>query len=290
MRVIATAAIAAYLTMIPVMASAEGTYACDRAGGSQTRVDICGARWTAANLRAHLAVGAYGNSSFRCLANTAGLLDALAAKWEANGTETNPNFPCGKVPDIGNADDGLLAQACPNTTWTYANKGKVACNTSLPHLRALLAAAPPPQPATAPPNNPTRVYTGQGGMDSAYFGGGRYCTYNIVMRVDQLSITIVGTNVADASLRSTMIETAPGCALATLGTQPEAYTLSSVSFDGNNLQLQFAGAGSNVPPNDATYTAARTSFGFTGILRFARHDPNSVPEVQWVVSVRQDAN
>ena len=118
------------LALSPPPAAADATYGCDRSGGSATIVDACAVRWSAANIRAHLAAGSFGGSSKQCLSTTASFLDGLAAKWIAAGKETNYTLPCGK-PSAMNADDGLLARACPNRSWTYANRGAPGCSYAM---------------------------------------------------------------------------------------------------------------------------------------------------------------
>jgi hypothetical protein len=62
-----------------IPASAASTFACNNAGGSQATIDACGARWSAANLRAHIAAKQYGGSNAACLTRTASALESLAA-------------------------------------------------------------------------------------------------------------------------------------------------------------------------------------------------------------------
>jgi hypothetical protein len=117
-------------------ASAAGTFACNKAGGSQATIDACGARWSAANLRVHIAAKQYGGSDVVCLTRTATTLDALATKWLASGTSGPYTLPCGNLPAAASSDDGLLGSACPTSVWSYGNRGKPNCDTTIVSLRA----------------------------------------------------------------------------------------------------------------------------------------------------------
>jgi hypothetical protein len=130
--------------------SAAGTFACNKAGGSQVVIDACGARWSAANLRVHIAAKQYGGSDVACLTRMAATLDALAAKWLGSGASGSYTLPCGKLPAVASADDGLLATACPESGWSYANRGEAKCDTSIAHLRAHSAASVAHAPGTSP--------------------------------------------------------------------------------------------------------------------------------------------
>lgn len=149
-------------TMVtPVVAA--GSFACEKAGGSQAIVNACGAGWTAATLRVHIAARNYGGDTEACLAKTAALLEMLATKWVATGAYSSSyKLPCGKMPAVASADDGLLAKACPNSVWSYANRGKVNCDTSMQRLQRLFArngAGPARAPA------PVRPASDQPGYD-----------------------------------------------------------------------------------------------------------------------------
>jgi len=129
----AFAAMLAALTVPPGIASAAQTFACNRSGGAQAIIDACGARWSAANIRAHIAARTYGGSSVACLTKTAVALEALAAKWIARGrSDESYKLPCGALPAVASADDGALAQVCPSAVWSYDNRGQSGCNASIP--------------------------------------------------------------------------------------------------------------------------------------------------------------
>lgn len=155
---LASAAGAVFLTTlafaVPQPAAASSSFACVKAGGGKTQIDACGARWAAADVRAHLAAQAFGGSSASCLARTADALDALATKWEALGKETPYALPCGALPAVASADDGVLAAACPNAVWTYANHGKTACSGDVSVLRHALAARSHGVPAASAGSGP----------------------------------------------------------------------------------------------------------------------------------------
>jgi len=112
-------------------ARADTSYQCE-AGPNPAVVTACAARWEAANIRAHVAVGAYGGASANCLTKTAALLDQIATKsLSANKPLTfSGAWPCGKEPSVGKADDGALAQVCPHAVWSYDNKGSSRCSPS----------------------------------------------------------------------------------------------------------------------------------------------------------------
>src|SRR5580704_1741116 len=88
---------------------AAGNYQCDSAGGNAGIVNACGARWEAANIRAHISRGDFQPYRASCLAKAADRLDALASQWaEARSyTRYTGAWPCGTRPRID--DDGALA-------------------------------------------------------------------------------------------------------------------------------------------------------------------------------------
>jgi hypothetical protein len=110
-------------------ASPGTTFQCDKAGGTTAIVNACGARWEAANVRAHVAAGQFGDSNAPCLTRYADLLQKLATQWVSanNFHPYSGPWPCGKRPKIGSADDGLLQGACPGGVWTYENRGQPGC-------------------------------------------------------------------------------------------------------------------------------------------------------------------
>jgi len=126
-------------------AGAASTFRCDSPGGSRAVIEACGARWSAANIRVHLAANRNGGESEACLTTTAEALDRLATQWLANENAEPPPYelPCGKLPAAASADDDLLGRACPGATWSYENRGAPACDTTLAHLRSQTATSKP---------------------------------------------------------------------------------------------------------------------------------------------------
>ncbi len=134
------------MTASPAVAQSN-SFQCD-GGGNQAVVNACGARWEAANIRAHLLVESNGGYSTSCLTKTANLLDQLATKWLSKNAFTafKGSWPCGKEPSIAKVDDGALAQVCPNGVWSYDNKGKVACPSGATVAKVVVNAPPTPEP------------------------------------------------------------------------------------------------------------------------------------------------
>jgi phosphate transport system substrate-binding protein len=154
-----TLIVALFLSVAPSNGSAQNvtTYECE-SGANDTVVAACGARWEAANIRAHVAAGQYGGATPECLNQTAAVLDGLAAKWLAKNTFTQYKgpWPCGREPSVGKANDDVLSSACPGVVWTYKNKGATQCSPSAnaEAQRAPVVNAPPnpsPPVAYAPP-------------------------------------------------------------------------------------------------------------------------------------------
>jgi hypothetical protein len=127
------------------------TYQCE-GGPNAAIIGACGARWEAANIRAHVAVGAYGGATSKCLTKTALLLNDIAEKWLRKNTFRSYNgpWPCGKEPSIGKADDGVLNNACPGAVWSYDNRGAAGCSVSGRSAPKPAAYVPPPTPKAAP--------------------------------------------------------------------------------------------------------------------------------------------
>jgi hypothetical protein len=122
-------AVLVILTAASAPASPTTTFQCEKTGGTATIVNACGARWEAANVRAHVALGRFGDSNAACLTRYAALLEKLATQW-VSASAFHPYsgpWPCGKRPKVGSEDDGLLADACPGGVWTYENRGRPAC-------------------------------------------------------------------------------------------------------------------------------------------------------------------
>jgi len=125
------ALIASLIIALPTPVRADPAYQCE-AGPNPAVVTACAARWEAANIRAHVAARDFGGASASCLTKTATLLDQIAAKSLATNRPLSftGTWPCGKEPAIAKADDGALAQACPNAVWSYDNKGSSTCMPS----------------------------------------------------------------------------------------------------------------------------------------------------------------
>jgi hypothetical protein len=149
--VLAAALLACYAAL-PLPAAAGTEFQC-QGGTNPAIVNACGARWEAANIRAHVAANAYGGASPSCLRDTADLLASLASVWLAENKYTafSGHWPCGNLPQVAGADDGTLAQACPNAVWSYGNKGASGCDGS---VVAQVAPAYAPAPYVAPPPPP----------------------------------------------------------------------------------------------------------------------------------------
>jgi hypothetical protein len=124
-------------------ARAGNNYQCDNSGSDEATINACGARWRAANIRAHILARSNGNVDAACLTKTAELLERMATTWTATKTYTpfEGSWPCGSLPEIGGADDDVLSKACPGAVWSYENVGKPGC---------VLAAAPVPVASAAP--------------------------------------------------------------------------------------------------------------------------------------------
>lgn len=140
------------ITSMPQGAQSAQSFQC--LGGTDSAiVNACGARWEAANIRAHIAVGKYGGAPPACLDKTAQLLDQEAAKWLASNSYVKfTRWPCGAKPAVASADDGVLSKACPNAAWSYNNRGAVRCKPrkpSPPHSQTLSSASLPSNPAVA---------------------------------------------------------------------------------------------------------------------------------------------
>jgi hypothetical protein len=133
------------LGAVPLAARSDSSFQC-QSGPNAAVVSACGARWEAANIRAHVSASDYGGSSPACLNQTAALLEDLASKWLANNkyAEFKGQWPCGIEPSVAKSNDGALAQACPNGIWSYENKGVAGCTGV-----AVAAPAPVSQPASA---------------------------------------------------------------------------------------------------------------------------------------------
>lgn len=127
-------------------ASAAGSFACEKEHGSQAVIDACAARWTASNLRAHVATGRYSDRDVANFLATAERLETLATQWASSGKST---LFAEKLPAIANADDDVLAAACPGNIWTYANQGSPPCAYAL--NKRVAVETKPVSPATAAP-------------------------------------------------------------------------------------------------------------------------------------------
>lgn len=158
-------------TMVPLVAAA-GTFACDKAGGSEAIVDACGARWTAATLRVHIAARNYGGDTKACLAKTAALLEVLAIKWVATGVYSSSyKLPCGKMPAVASADDGLLAKACPNKRLVIRKSRQRLRYQREPFAPGICGSGTFGSPTTrATPESGPQTLSGEGGSGSANFG------------------------------------------------------------------------------------------------------------------------
>jgi hypothetical protein len=143
-------ALIVFWAILPAIGRSQGatpTYQCD-GGPNAAIVNACAVRWEAANIRAHVAVNAYGGATPRCLIQTAGLLDDIAAKWlKRNAFRAfNGPWPCGKDPAIARADDGVLSQACPGRVWSYDNRGANSCRPSPRPVAQVQQYRPAPTP------------------------------------------------------------------------------------------------------------------------------------------------
>jgi len=148
------------MTAPPLMAwqsqKAAATFACNRPGGEKVVMDMCGARWTASNLRAHALAGNVRGSDVATFFGLAERLETLAAERFSHG-----RFE-GQLPAAASADDGVLAAACPGQVWSYANAGNPPCQYGLQtraHLEAARAAA-----RNAPASTPAPVSSASGGL------------------------------------------------------------------------------------------------------------------------------
>jgi hypothetical protein len=105
-----------------------GSFQCSD-GRDPAIVDACGARWEAANIRAHILIGRYAGASPDCLKKTAAVLEDAAAHWIAADKAvafTGP-WPCGSHPAAASTDDGTLRARCPDLIWSYENRGVAKC-------------------------------------------------------------------------------------------------------------------------------------------------------------------
>jgi hypothetical protein len=123
------------VTASPTLAQSDNSFEC-RGGSNMAIVNACGARWEAANIRAHLVLQQYGGATPECLNTTINLLTYLANLWLGANKfwDYKGKWPCGELPAIASANDGALAQLCPNVVWSYTNRGAVACNFALKPL------------------------------------------------------------------------------------------------------------------------------------------------------------
>jgi hypothetical protein len=147
--------LAAVLVASPLSGFSQSgaTFQC-QSGADSAVINACGARWEAANIRAHVAAGQYGGMTPSCLTKTASLLDEMAARWLQKGAFTayKGPWPCGSEPPIGKADDGALANACPGSEWSYKNRGQNSCRPLrvAQYQQSAPAYAPPRVIAPAP--------------------------------------------------------------------------------------------------------------------------------------------
>jgi hypothetical protein len=139
----------------PTPALADNSFQC-QAGPNQAIVDSCGARWEAANIRAHVSASDYGGSSAACLNETATLLEGLASKWLSDNKSNafTGQWPCGAEPSVAKANDGALEQACPRGIWSYENKGASGCNGASPLVTRPAQQNSVAQPSAATPQEP----------------------------------------------------------------------------------------------------------------------------------------
>ncbi len=122
--------LAACLVASPLPGSTQNGVTFECQGGTNAAVvNACGARWEAANIRAHVARRQYGGASSACLVKTAALLEQMSAKWLRTNAFSayKGRWPCGSEPAIARADDGILANACPRRVWSYDNRGANDC-------------------------------------------------------------------------------------------------------------------------------------------------------------------
>jgi len=132
-RSVLVIALVAEILVPSLPAAATESNQCVKPGGHAAIVKACGARWSATNIQAHVAAGQLGDDSAACLAQTAALLNAEAAQWSRSGSYvpyTGPQ-PCGHVPAVAAADDGLVATVCGDKVWTYGNAGNVSCTAEI---------------------------------------------------------------------------------------------------------------------------------------------------------------
>jgi virginiamycin B lyase len=115
------------IVFVPPVSAANSNFECR--GDSVAIANACAARWEAANVRAHAAMGSYGTSSRACLVSYAAFLERSAAGWVASGKlpDTSAATPCNR-PDVARLDDGLLSKLCPGKVWRYSNRGSPGCD------------------------------------------------------------------------------------------------------------------------------------------------------------------
>ncbi len=125
------------ITSMPQGAQSAQSFQC--LGGTDSAiVNACGARWEAANIRAHIAVGKYGGAPPACLDKTAQLLDQEAAKWLASNSYVKfTRWPCGAKPAVASADDGVLSKACPNAAGRTITEAPSGASRANPHRLTL---------------------------------------------------------------------------------------------------------------------------------------------------------
>jgi hypothetical protein len=179
--VLALVLAAGFFAPIPAVAGSE--YQCDKAGGNTAIVNACGARWQAANVRAHLGSGSQSNHDTACLTSYADLLEQLASNWAATKkySEYTGPWPCGFKPESPD-DDGMLAKACPNKVWSYGNAGIAGCIIAIAPTQEPTPAPATPAPIQTPPpmsadeiadrltgDNAYRAWDGGGVGKGAYY-------------------------------------------------------------------------------------------------------------------------
>jgi hypothetical protein len=125
---LSSALVLTIVALLPLPAIADGAYQCDSSAGNIAIVNACGARWRAANVRAHVAAKAISGQDASCASSYADVLEQLAAKWASAKvySEFTGTWPCGSEPNVA-SDDGILEKACPNKVWSYSNAGVSGC-------------------------------------------------------------------------------------------------------------------------------------------------------------------
>lgn len=155
-------------------AFADNTFQCQ--GGQNTAItNACGARWEAANIRAHIAARKYGGYTPACLERTARVLEQRASAWISKNKYRpfEGPWPCGVEPWTAKADDGALAKACPGSAWSYDNRGVVNClAVAAARKPRRVAAHVPSTPEPTPSPDPPSVISAR--LASALSGDWRY--------------------------------------------------------------------------------------------------------------------